>query len=420
MFLLPGTLVKKYGTLKNPRVKIITTGTYPDGMASTYRIYCYAKALIEKGIQVEVVSAKTHVPYPGKIWNYHSIRDNVPFTLIWNRRAFSIRWLNYIWALIKSYVLLLHCVFSVKKYDILWLYGMDLISRFMLLPILHLLGKKVVLEVNEYPYSTGGNKITRIPAIRKLLQWGTTSFIIPQVDGAVVISENLRKVINYYAPELPVLKVPILVDANSLKNSNNNEPTIYSHPYLFHAGSLSVPKDGIIKVFHAYARAANKLQACGFELDFVITNSSTQAKIWTDIQHILKKHGLQSNLKITGYLENKELINHIRHASVLLINKPPSFQNKYNFPTKLGDYLLSERPVIIAANGTEINKYMFDGKNSSVVKPNDVDAMANRIVKYCLNPREAKDIGKAGRQTAERYFDYRQNAESIKEFLSSL
>ena len=39
------------------RIRIATTRTFPEGMASTLRIKCYAKALHEEKVSVEIISS---------------------------------------------------------------------------------------------------------------------------------------------------------------------------------------------------------------------------------------------------------------------------------------------------------------------------------------------------------------------------
>lgn len=401
---------------KSKRIYIATTSSYPDGMASTYRIHCYAKGLLQEGLSIKVISTKSQIKYKGKSINYKSVYDNIPHHILLNYGNFKSRWIGYLWAELNSYLLLFYCIFNYKKFDILWLYGMGTIPRLILIPIMHGLGKKIFLEINEYPYSTEGNKFTRITTVRKTLQWLTLRQIFPKMDGIIVISENLKAVVKRYAPSTPVLKVPVLVDVSRTQPLTMGTPP-HPNPYLFHAGSLSIQKDGIIKVIEAYAKAATILKQSSIRLDLILTNKRTFQPVWHSIEKILIDYDLVEQLKITGYLSETELHGYIQQASALVINKPSTFQNKYNFPTKLGDYLLSGRPVILAAEGIEANNFLHDNINSIIVPPDDVESIKNALIYCCLNPIKADKIGKAGRQSALDYFDYRKNSLQIKNFM---
>lgn len=404
----------------NKRVRIATTATYPEGMASAYRIHCYAKGLKENNVKVDVVSAKSLSKRPGKGFLFKGTNEGIPYTIVLNTDD-SGKLMKYLWMEMKHYALMAHCLFTIRKYDVLWLYGMGLFPRLILLPVLRLAGKKVVLELNEYPYSTEGNKLTQIPFVRKSLQWLTLKLVFPLMDGVIAISENLKSLVKANAPKVPVLKVPVLVDVNRSDLDSVGERTSpHSNPYMFHAGSLSEQKDGIIKAIEAFALAAKELKTKGIKLDLVLTNKKTLPALWARIEAILQEHDLLQHLVITGYLNDSQLHHYLQHAAVLLINKPPSFQNKYNFPTKLGDYLLSGRPVIAASEGTELNQFLQDGKDSRVVPPNDAQAMATAIIDFCLDTEKARYIGEAGREAALLSFDYRRNAQRITDFLNSL
>lgn len=356
--------------------------------------------------------------YSGKQFGYRSSHEGVPFTIVWNQKRSTNNWMNYLRAEINPYLLLLHCLFTIRQYKVLWLYGMGFVPRLILLPLLHLAGKKVILELNEYPYSTEGNKYTRIPVIRKLLQRGTLRWIFPQLDGVVVISENLKKVVEQYGKKAKVLKVPILLDSAKNKEYDGNSKRPLNYPYLFHAGSLSEQKDGILAMVKGYIIAAKQLKEDDIYLHLVITNKASH--VWDEIEALLKEAGLKERLVVTGYLQDKELQHWMRNATVLLINKPPSFQNQYNFPTKLGDYLLSGRPVIVAAQGIELNHYLKDGENCFVVYPNDTAAMAEKIIVIMKNPEITEILGKKGKNNAKCNFDYRVYSRKIKSFIDSV
>jgi len=391
-------------------------------MASTYRIHCYAKGLREVGVAVKVVSPKAQMHYVGRPFLHHGQYNQIGYTVLFNKGAFKNRLTSYVWAEISPYVLVAYCILAAKKFDVLWLYGMGLIPRLILLPLLRLLGKKVVLELNEYPYSTEGSKFTRIPIVRKTMRSITLHWVLPQLNGIVAISENLIKEVSRHVRTVKILKVPILVEAARslvLSSDSGHESQSLNH-YIFHAGSLTIQKDGIIEVVQAYTIAARRLNEESLHLNLVFTNRTALPEVWKKITQILHENGLYDRLKITGYLDNAKLHHYLKGASVLLINKPANFQNRYNFPTKLGDYLLSGAPVIVGAEGIEVNNFLTDNENSRIVPPNDVARMADAIVELCLDNKLSNRIGAAGRETALNHFDYHKNAFRIKDFLNSI
>lgn len=406
------------------KIVIATTSSYPDGMASTYRIHCYARALLKEKVHVQVVSVlpKNYRSGAAK-WKLEESYEGVPYTIIWNSNKFNIKVLNYFRAEFQSYLLLWYLLWNTSQFSVLWLYGMGTLPRLILLPIMNMLGKKVVLELNEYPYATEGSRLTRIAMVKHTLQWITLEFVFPRFHGIICISEALIKVVKQNAPKVKILKVPILISKEAPKEKPHPEIQKLlskNSKYIFHAGSLSNQKDGIIDVFRAYVKAASKIRSEGNELYFVLSNNRTHTHIWSQIEEILKSNGLEENIVVTGYLNEQELSYCLAHSSCLIINKPNSFQNRYNFPTKLGDYLLSGRPVVIAASGLEVNEFVNHKQNALVVSSNNIDQMCNAITELINDRAFANQIGQNGIRTAVKNFHFRTHSKRILHFLNSL
>ncbi len=401
------------------RVRIVTTESYPDGLASTSRIRCYAKALLEQGHEVEVVSPRNVQSLPGRKWLFENKREGVRFMLINNREASRNRWGRYAWAYAAPVMLLLHTIITMRQSDVFFLYASTTASRFMMMLFLRAGGKKVILELNEYPCATEGSKITRLPGVRKVLTTFTLRAIFPMADGFLVISKALEEVVATYSPKAKRLRIPILAERLSLPPTDRGVQ--HEDVYLFHAGSLSEQKDGIVAVFEAFVHAHHRLYDWyGIRLKFYLTNNITQPQTWQSIEMILARHALQDDVVITGFCEEDELERLIGGALALLINKPDHVQNRYNFPTKLGVYLASGRPVIFAGSGLEANHYLRHEENAILVPPDDSEQMAAAVVRCFSEPGFVENIGKRGRKTVEQHFLYQQHGFRLSQLVRSL
>lgn len=402
------------------RVRIITTTTYPDGMAATSRIRCYAKALQEEELQIEVVATNGLSPQPGKRFILKGEHENIPFTLLLNMAKFGNRWLNYAWSSIKTFLLVFHTIFTMHRFDVCIIYVSDAWPKVLLLPFLKIADKKIVLELNEYPYAAEGNKITRYTPVKRYLRWITFTFIFPMLDGVLAISERLEQTANHNTKKAYILSIPILTD-KLRKIEKTDKKLKISKPYLFHAGSLSEQKDGIVEVFEAFALAHQKLkEKHGCELTFYLTNNTTQPETWQKIETILEEYGVEEFVKVTGYLSEEELKEYESGALALILNKPSTFQNLYNFPTKLSSYLSSGSPVIVAANDLELNRFLKQGKNAFVVAPDNSTAMAEEVMECYEDPFKAKQIVEEGVKTVEQNFYYMRHSRRLADFIRSI
>lgn len=81
-------------------------------------------------------------------------------------------------------------------------------------------------------------------------------------------------------------------------------------------------------------------------------------------------------------------------------------------PGKVPEFLAMGRPVIMPDVGIS---YLFeDGINAVLLRTGDAEEIASKCVELFSRPQHAQEIGKAGRQLAERYFDVRCQARRLE------
>lgn len=402
------------------RILAASSETYPYGMAMTYRLHCYAKGLIESGVHFYVVTPRSKRNNNGKLFLYKNNFEGVGYTILLNKSSFKIKFIKYLLKEINPFLLVLYCIINIRKYDVFWLIKFGVIANIIILPILHLFGKKVVFEVNENPYSTDGSKLTRINWVNKLLRGLTFKIIFPQVDGFIVISENLKLLLSsFITKKTIILKVPILinVERNVDRVSKFTLPT--KNQFIFHAGTLSEKKDGIINVFKAYANACKSL-GNNFKLDFVLTNKVTLPDTWNRVSKIIKENELEKRILITGYLSNSELDYVMENATLTIINKPYNNQNKYNFPTKIGDYMKCGLPIIVGAKDVELLHYLNNNENAIITEPNDIINISKNIVNLITNDSLRKKLSINGIETAQKHFSYKSHGLRLSLFFKQI
>lgn len=380
---------------------------------------CYAKALILEGHQVSVVSTRNAVQLPGKRYLYSGAQEDVNFTLLRNGPSNSGRLSRYLWAYLSPIALLTYTVATLRRSDVFILYFNTAWTRFAMITVLRLFGKKVVLELNEYPYSAEGSRLTRLPFVRPLLRQFVFRAIFPIAPNFIVISKALEHLVATRAPKAATLQVPILAEDRPVQVP---WPDIDKNDiYIFHAGTLSEQKDGIYAVFKAFTRAHHELfERHSVRLKFLLTNNMTQPELWARINELLVRNNVEDYVAVTGFCSDDELDQYLRGALALIVNKPKNLQNDHNFPTKLTKYLASGRPVILAAEKTEANRFLDDKVNAITVAPNDSTAISEALVHCFENPAAAREIGQAGSAVCEERFFYARHAQRLSEFMHSL
>ena len=238
-------------------------------------------------------------------------------------------------------------------------------------------GIKVVREINEWPLSViwHGNLLKR---------WIEVHVLPKLFDGAICISDVLVEFWQMHGKKgAPILKLPMMVDVQAIDAVvGNGESSDAS--YVCYAGGMTEKKDGVETLKRAF--------------------------------DIVQKKRTDVELRLVHDVSHDEAIRIMKGAVCLVLARPDSLQASAGFPTKLGEYLATGRPVVVTRTG-EIGRYLVDGKTAFLAEPGNVVDVARQIEKVISNPDAAAWIGKAGREIAVKCFDWHIHEEVLKKWL---
>lgn len=390
-------------------VYFVMRNMYPNGKASTARVRNYTKGLTECGIKCKVIIPVSperygHTPINTIAEGYH---ENVYFKYITNspQRKSNVfkRQISDITGYIKT---LLYLKKKIKKNDIVVVYEGGVLWHKAIAKIVHLVHCKAVMELNEYPFvQTQGAEKRR----ERML-----NTVFPIYDGFLAISENLVQLINKYAPSSKVLKVPIIVESLEKDNLYIDKEK-EKEAYIFHSGSLTEQKDGILGVIEAFGIACKQLST---PLKYYMTGNLNDSPHVEQIKALINKYNLNDKLIFTGYLNENELRNYQKHCTLTIINKYDTIQNKYCFATKLGEYLALKRPIITTDVG-EATFYLND-TNAYIVPHGNPQLIADKIIEIINNPQKSIQITSEGYKLTLKEFNYKYQAQRIASFFNKL
>jgi len=92
-------------------------------------------------------------------------------------------------------------------------------------------------------------------------------------------------------------------------------------------------------------------------------------------EHKLKQKvnqmGLSNYVVFKGSKSRNEIPEILAISSILVLTRVKTARSDGGFPTKLGEYLASGKPVILTNVG-EINEYIIDRVNAFLVEPNNI------------------------------------------------
>lgn len=391
------------------KIYIVTTEPFPNGLAATGRIKCYAKALIHEGIDVEVVNFHRTEVYGKKPNNQEGIgvHEGILFRYIGGtplRGKYKIG--RYFNDLLDTRRLIKYLDKHAKEDDVIFTYYRQNPMDKLLIPFAQRKGIRIYRELCEYPFAT--QKIDNNTE-NKCRQYMENTFV--KYTGAICISQSLLDLAQFYHPQGKYIKIPIMIDPKNWA-FDRVIPKQLGHRYIFHSGALFQQKDGIVDVLNAFADALPSLPS---GTKYLFTGDIDKSVDSALIKEVIKKRNLQNHIAFLGFLSKDDLISYIKGSSLFIIYKNDNIQNQYCFATKLAEYLLSAHPVI-TTNVGESNHYLTNMENAIIVNPNSKRQLTDAIIHLMNCQTDNEIIGQKGKCVAENHFLYQSQGKMIKDF----
>lgn len=396
------------------KVFIIAREPFPNGMAATNRIKNYAKGLMSAGIECEVIIFSRTERYGQTPHNLdgQGIFEGIHFrysggtplrgsnVLIrrindWKDKHDTKRYLKN----------------NLRKGDIVLFYASDPADFVKsLVKIVHSVGGKAVRELCELPFAPGAQN-----KAKERKRNHTLRKIFPLFDGFLAISEPLSYIAYYYkSPSAKVLRVPILVDTQAYKVEDTS--LIQSPQYIFHCGTLTEQKDGVIGMLKAFGETLSKIKV---PVKYILTGSIASSPVADELRQIISDYNLSDNVEFIGFLKEDAVRHYLSGASLVISNKRRTQQNYYGFSTKVGEYLMAAVPLVTTDWG-ETPRWLKDGESAYIVEAENVCALSDAIARAFNNPQERVRIGLGGQAICEKNFDYKAQGRRIAEFFRNI
>jgi glycosyltransferase involved in cell wall biosynthesis len=375
---------------------------YPNGMAATQRIHLMARAMAEAGATINVWVDGLDRCTDARNSNVTGAKDGIPFEyLLGKTQASSQKWRRIFDRFALAWAARRRIGAASKKQLLrgLYFYSSDLKFDFERV-VVRSTAKKyqfpVVMDLREAPWSLNPNQSVVEKHLSPL--WGAHGMIcISRFLADWAKQENVRTGLNVH-----LLEIPILVDVNEFVPSATSP---YAKSVLF-AGAPAY--DDTLRFL---LTAMEGVWARHPDCTLVITGGATESTIGSGAT------GKNEKIRYAGFLERSLLLQEYSASSVLAIPLFDDIRSHARFPTKLGEYLASGRPVVTNQVG-EIKRYLEDGMSASVTPPGNAVAYANAICRILDDPAKGQEMGRNGRRVAEQHFHYANYGQKLCDFFS--
>lgn len=345
------------------------------GTASSNRLLAYANSATELGVPVEIVALLRLEINNYKSNNGVCIRGLLPCRIRNKKLSKIISFFTTIWFLLKD----------IKRQDRLLLYG----SAEYLPFLVGMRRKQTFFEVTECPDLFKP----------KTYPWRYYMKLWKKLQGIIVISSNLKRYfVDHGIQEDKVHIINMVVDPSRydgvFRNSN-------SEKYVAYCGNVNKDsKDGVGDLLSSFIRyhpffPDRKLYIIGPIV------SEEQKRKYEDF---LKSANVLENVVFTDSVSPTSIPQYFANAEMLVLARPDNIQAKYGFPTKLGEYLLSGRPVVLTEVGN-IADFLTDGVNAFIAHPGNYVSISNKMIEVSSNPEKAEKVAMEGRMVALNEFN---------------
>lgn len=391
------------------RIIIVTTEPFPIGLAPTNRILTYARGLKETGCIVSIAcltrageceKSKKSSEETGKV-------NGINFRYYPGNSASSSSRFKRKFQEIKGVFILFLQLFwekNDKKTNAIIYYSTSTSYALILYLVTKL--KRIVFLKEESEFPEIYSKYTYIQQV--LFQ----KIHFRLFDGLLLMTNSLIKYFSEkFAGKKRILHVPMTVDYNRFQNLKKFEEPLN---YIAYCGSLNDRKDGVDILLNAFAKISPKFP----DLHLYLIGAPATIEEHHNYQAIIERNYLTSRVKITGKITQEKVPPLLFNSKLLVLARPNSRQAEGGFPTKLGEYLCTGKPVVVTSVG-EIPRYLNDREHVYFTRPNNVDSLVNSIEEILLNEEQAKAIGLKGKEIMMTEFNYQKQAEKIKNFILS-
>jgi glycosyltransferase involved in cell wall biosynthesis len=377
--------------VKKDALIVIGRLSYPSPTAPSNRVHLYCKALKkEKGFPFVINLHSAFIdPQP---FNYLARFEGIPFfysqkTVMREKRLF-IRNMNKIKGLINTLIILKKIK---RKHDFKVLfYTTEVWEEFILFIFLKLMHVSIIKECSEIP-----NFIIREKKAKKIHRF-FLKINLRMYDQLIVISDFLKSFYSEIFPKV-IYQIPILVDMKRFGNAD--EKKYRKNSIITYVGSMGGNKDGLEDLIDAMAIVKEKDNK--FQLLLI---GSAPDKDLIGLKNKVDALGLTEMILFLGKKKIEEIPFFLENSDILVLARPDNNQAKAGFPTKLGEYLASAKPVVITRTG-EIPKYLKHNFSAYLTNPDDVEDFANKVI-YALSDKNSEAIGKRGYEVANNCFNY--------------
>jgi len=393
---------------KQPEYVLITSMNFPRGGAGATYLNLFCLGLKNSGAKIRVLLLKGHAfgdfPYNGPRKNI--TREGIPFTYL----GFTQRPRNIFLKIcdeLVSLVRLMAFLFTLKgksKSVRLLIYNSDVFYNIPIHLMSRLFKVRLIKFVAEYiDKSEFGRSL--IGFISRSSYYLNYKYLNKLSDKLIVFSYYLKDVYSQLGyNESNIIVQPNLTDFDFWKTDLTESRYTLGYsgaPYL---------KDGLLDLFRAISLL--KIDT-NMEISLLIIGDAVFGEsLIPSLKDECARLGILDHVVFTGLVESSQVKKFLSECSILTITRPSTVQTKAGFPTKLGEYFATGKPVLATDFG-DMKRYFRDGWDITMAECGNTGSIAEKLRWMLNNPDKLTEIADRGYKRALELLEYRNSVRRI-------
>lgn len=342
---------------------VIIAFLYQPGSAATNRIFAYAHGFASQGVNVSLILGN------------HTAYESPQFD---NEKYISV----YMIQMPHGYKLNKAMANKVKE---LYKDGSSAILIYGTPALCWFLPKSrynIFYECTEVPFY--GRKKSLSSWVKEEIK----VYLARRATGMLVISKALA---NYFKQQgiENIAVINMFVDSKRFENVRKET----GEKFIAYCGTISPFKDGVDCLIKAFALFVSSHS--DYKLKIIGKFENLDAE--KTLKGLVKSLNIVNSVVFTGVITPVEMPQLLCGAQMLSLARPDNEQARYGFPTKLGEYLATGKPVVVTRVG-EIGDFLKDMVNCRMTEPDNPEAFADCMSWVADHYEDSLKLGEAGRQ----------------------
>lgn len=389
------------------RILIVSQYFWPEG----FRINDVVRTLVDKGIEVDVLTGKPNYPegviFPGYRFGGCQVESwagaavyRVPLFPRGARSAWRLV-LNYLSFVVAGLI----CgpwMLRKRKYDVVFVYGLSPIL--LAIPAIFLSWlkrRKLVVWVQDlWPASLAATGYVRSPRVLRTVAW-VVRWIYHHTDLLLVQSRAFEAPVAAMAPGKPVAYYPNSVDA-MFSEPPSPDVVLPVVPALDEGFSVVFAGNvGAGQAVEVMVEAAVLLKDVP-AIRFVVFGQGSR---WDWLREQAQIRGV-TNLHLPGRFPVNTMPGLMQKAGVLLVTLADEPIFALTVPNKVQAYMAAGRPIIACLNG-EGARLVVESGAGLATPAEDARALADTVLRiFRLSSSEREKMGENGRRYYQEHFSH--------------